>query len=120
MSAEHCYTPSWCRCPDDPRCLLCKQGRCPVAPAEAAQDAVDAGRVVFAVTRYSQISNTWSEWPDKTFEEVVAAVAERAQDRKANGHPTEVVEAVIVRRAIVRADITVEEIAVGTPTGADQ
>ena len=30
--SEHCYTPSWCKCPDEPKCQLCKQGRCPVEP----------------------------------------------------------------------------------------
>ena len=49
----HCYTPSWCRCPDEPRCQLCKQGRCPVdsRPAEGAQPVVSAastGRLLSA------------------------------------------------------------------------
>jgi hypothetical protein len=50
----HCYTPSWCRCPDEPRCQLCKQGRCPVdsaRPAEGAQPVVSAATVVLSVKR---------------------------------------------------------------------
>lgn len=35
-ATDHCYTPSWCKCPDEPRCLLCKQGRCPVEPETSA------------------------------------------------------------------------------------
>lgn len=31
-ATDHCYTPSWCKCPDEPKCQLCKQGHCPVEP----------------------------------------------------------------------------------------
>lgn len=72
-------------------------------------------RVVLVVTRYGKTTSNWAEWPDKTFEEVAEAIAERAKDRKASGQPSEVLEVQVVRRAVVKADITVEEVPVQTP-----
>jgi len=39
--SEHCFTPSWCRCPDEPMCQLCRLGRCPVDPSPDASPGAE-------------------------------------------------------------------------------
>lgn len=79
----------------------------PDSPAPATPPRETGERMVLVGRRYSGLSNSWNEW-DKPFDEVVDAVTERAADRKASGHPDEIVEVVVVRRARVMAEITVE------------
>lgn len=79
--------------------------------------ASEQERIVLVGRRYKHTGTTWSEW-DRPFGEVVDAIAERAKDRTASGHPDEVIEVIVVRRAVVRAEVTVTEVA-GSPPSAD-
>lgn len=80
------------------RCVECKG----YTPAVPSQTKVLVGRV------YSTMRSTWGEWPDKTFEEVCATVGKRREDGKVNDAPDEIIEVVIVRRAVVKGEIRVE------------
>ena len=71
----------------------------PFAPTERK---VLVGRI------YTSINTTWNEHPDTTFDAAVQRIAEKAKDSKASGHPDEVIEVIVVRRARVRAEVSVE------------
>lgn len=59
---------------------------------------------------YKSMNTSWSEWPDKTFEEVCEAIGERREDGKVNAAPDEIIEVVVVRRAVIKGEIRVEEV----------
>lgn len=74
--------------------------------------ADDAARKVLVGRVYAHMSNTWTEWADKTFDEVCTEMAGRRGEQKPNTIPDEVIEVIIVRRARISSDVTVQEVEV--------
>lgn len=66
-------------------------------------------RIVFLVSRYSSISDSWNEWKGKTFDEVVEAASKRILESNARS-AFDVVEVEIVRQATVAARIDVIDV----------
>jgi hypothetical protein len=62
---------------------------------------------VISGRRFSNMSNTWYEQKG-TFDEVIAKVLERAEvEKKAGESPDEILEVVVIKRAVVQASIEI-------------
>lgn len=67
-------------------------------------------RLVLVGRHYKAMNTTWTEWSDKTFDEVVEEMRGRRSKGGANDAPDEIVEVVVVRSAVIRTEIvSVEE-----------
>ena len=67
-------------------------------------------RLVLTCRRFGTLTPSWNDWTAKgSFEEVCEAIAERQREDKASMPPGEIVEVIVVRRALVKTDITIEE-----------
>lgn len=71
-------------------------------------DATVQERKVLVGTVYGSISTTWHEH-DGTIEEVVEKQRERWQEREPRHTGTEVIEVIVTRRFVVRAEVEVVE-----------
>ena len=93
------------------RCILCDPppgyDRTYAKEPAAMPDTPITERMVLVGRIYSHMATTWREW-DRPFEEVIEEIKTRALDGKVNASPDEIVEVIIVRRARVRGEITVE------------
>ena len=78
-------------------------------------------RLVLTGRRFGSMAPTWNDWTERgDFDAVCAAIAERQREDKASLPPGEVLEVVVVRRAIVRTDITIEEESCSDLSGEQQ
>lgn len=81
----------------------------PIAPQAMVAPPTER-RMVLTGRRYSMMSTTWSEWADKTFDQVMAEMGERRGQSKAKDSPDEIIEIIVVRSATIRTEvISVEE-----------
>lgn len=61
---------------------------------------------------YSEMSNTWTEWSDDSFDAVVAKMTERRKDGKVNDKPDEIIEVVVVRKVRLKGTVIPVEVSV--------
>lgn len=88
-------------------------------PSDAARQAWDRlsnkllehERLVLVGTRYTSIRNSWAEW-DKTFDEVVGEMSARWEERAPRQSADEIIEVIVVRRARISSEVSVEEVPV--------
>lgn len=66
-------------------------------------------RKVLVGRSYSSMKTNWAEW-DSSFEDVCGTISKRREDGKVNDAPDEIIEVIVVRRAVVRGEIHVEEV----------
>lgn len=66
-------------------------------------------RKVLVGRHYGSLSQTWTEWKnDKTFRDVIGEIGDRRSNDKLSAVPDQIIEVIVVRRASVRGELTVD------------
>jgi hypothetical protein len=79
-------------------------------PSDSARAGDNVNRMVLVGRRFGSLAPSWNDWTEKhDFDAALAEIAERQREDKATMPPSEVLEVIVVRRAFVRTDITIDE-----------